>query len=95
MANVGHTFSTTSSAKYFKSEGRKVAPETILNYLSFCCDAFLFYRLRREDTQTKKLLAINEKYYVVDHGIRQAIFSSNMRDVNQTLENIVCLELLR
>lgn len=95
MANIGHTFSATSIAKYFKSEGRKVAPETILNYLSFCCDAFLFYRLRREDTQTKKLLAINEKYYLVDHGIRQAIFSSNLRDINQTLENIVCLELLR
>ena len=32
---------------------------------------------------------------MVDHGIRQAIFSSNLRDINQTLENIVCLELLR
>ena len=30
-----------------------------------------------------------------DHGIREAIYGNNQRDINQTLENIVYMELLR
>ena len=43
----------------------------------------------------KQILATNEKYYIADHGIREAIFGGNMRDINLILENIVYLELLR
>lgn len=35
------------------------------------------------------------KYYVVDHGLREAVYGHNARDIDQILENIVCLELLR
>ena len=34
-------------------------------------------------------------YYIADHGIREAVFGGNMRDINLILENIVYLELLR
>ena len=40
-------------------------------------------------------LRVNEKYYIADHGIREAIFESNQRDINQIFENIIYLELLR
>ena len=43
MANVGTTFSSTSLAKSLKNEQRTVTPETILNYIKYCCDAYLFY----------------------------------------------------
>ena len=43
----------------------------------------------------KQLISVNEKYYVADHGIRQAMCGNNMQDINQILENIVCMELLR
>ncbi len=94
-ANVGTTFSATAISKYLKSEGRTVAPETILNYIKACEDAFLFYRVRRQDLQGKKILAINEKYYIADHGIREAVFGGNMKDINLIFENIVYVELLR
>ena len=32
---------------------------------------------------------------MADHGIREAVFGSNMRDIDLILENIACLELLR
>ena len=89
MAHVGTTFSATSLAKYWKSEQRAVAPETILNYLKYCCDAYLFYQVKREDLQGKQILASNEKYYLADHGIREAVFGGNTRDINLILENIV------
>lgn len=95
IANVGTTFSATSLARFLKNEQRTVAPETILNYIKYCCDAFLFYRVRREDLQGKQILATSEKYYIADHGIREAVFGGNMRDINLILENIVYLELLR
>jgi len=94
-ANVGTTFSATSISKYLKSEGRTVAPETILNYIKACEDAFLFYRVRRQDLQGKKILTVNEKYYIADHGIREAVFGGNMKDINLIFENIVYMELLR
>lgn len=95
IANTGTTFSATSIAKFLKSEQRTVAPETILNYIRYCCDAYLFYPVKREDLQGKQILASNGKYYIADHGIREAVFGGNMRDINLILENIVCLELLR
>lgn len=95
IANVGTTFSATSLAKFLKNEKRTVAPETILNYIKYCCDAYLFYQVKREDLQGKQILASNEKYYIADHGIREAVFGGNMRDINLILENIVFLELLR
>lgn len=95
MANVGNTFSANSLAKFLKSEQRTVAPETILNYIKYCCDAYLFYQVKREDLQGKQILASNEKYYIADHGIREAVFGGNMRDINLILENIVYMELLR
>lgn len=94
-ANIGTIFSANVLSKYLKSEGRSMATETIINYVKACTDAFLFYQVKRQDVQGKKLLAINEKYYVADHGIREAVFGGNMKDINLILENIVYLELLR
>ena len=93
--NTGTTFSASAISKYFKSEYRKVAPETILSYLKYCEEAFLFYRAPRQDLRGKKLLKVNEKYYIADHGIRESVFGGNMRDINLILENIIYLELLR
>lgn len=95
MANVGTTFSATSLAKFFKSEQRTASAETVLNYIKYCMDAYLFYQVKRQDLQGKQILATNEKYYIADHGIREAVFGGNMRDINLILENIVYMELLR
>lgn len=95
MANVGTTFSATSLVKFFKSEQRTAAAETVLNYIKYCVDAYLFYQVKRQDLQGKQILATNEKYYIADHGIREAVFGGNMRDINLILENIVYMELLR
>lgn len=95
IANVGTPFSATSLVKFLKNEQRTVAPETILNYIKYCCDAYLFYQVKREDLQGKQILASNEKYYIADHGIREAVFGGNTKDINLILENVVFLELLR
>ena len=72
MANIGTTFSATSIVKFLKSEQRTVSADTILNYIKYCMDAYLFYQVKRQDLQGKQILATNEKYYIADHGIRMA-----------------------
>ena len=95
MANIGNTFSATSLVKFFKSENRAVSADTVLNYIKYCTDAYLFYQVKRQDIQGKQILSTNEKYYIADHGIREAVYGSNMRDINLVLENIVFMELIR
>ena len=95
VMNIGNTFSATSISKFFKSENRKVATETILNYIKACEEAFLIYRVARNDLLGKKILNVNEKYYIADHGIREAMMENNQKNINQILENIVYFEMLR
>ena len=95
MANVGNTFSATSIARFLKNEQHTVAPETILNYIKYCCNAYLFYQVKREDLQGKQILSSNEKYYIADYGIREAVFGGNMKNINLILENMIYLEALR
>lgn len=95
LANVGKRFSATSISKFFKAEKRTVAPETILNYLKACEEAYLLFRFKSQDINGKKMLKVNEKYYVVDHGLREAVVGENLKNAEIILENIVGLELLR
>ena len=95
MANIGRTFSATSISKYFKSENRNVSPETILNYIKACESAYLIYRAKRQDLVGKKILTVNEKYYISDHGLREAVYGENISDIEIVLENIVYMELRR
>ena len=94
-ANIGNTFSSTAISKFLKSEGRRIAPETILNYLHAGSEAFLFYPVKRKELIGKKILSVQEKYYLADHGIREAVIGGNMQDINLILENIVFIELKR
>jgi predicted AAA+ superfamily ATPase len=95
LANEGKPFSATGISKFFKSEKRTIAPETILNYLKACEEAFLLYRLKNQDINGKKLLKVNEKHYVADHGLREAVCGANLKNAELVLENIACIELLR
>ena len=51
--------------------------------------------MKREDLQGKQILSSNEKYYIADHGIREAVFGGNMKNINLILENMIYLEALR
>jgi hypothetical protein len=94
IANIGNTFSASNISKYLKSELRSVSTETIYNYIEYCKTACFLHLVQREDLLGKKILQFQEKIYIADHGIREAIYGNNMRDINQTLENIVYMELL-
>jgi predicted AAA+ superfamily ATPase len=95
FANTGCPFSAQSVRNYLKNEKRNLSWETINNYIEYCKTAFLLLPAPREDLSGKRLLKTNGKIYLTDHGIREALFGHNKRDIQQVLENIVYLELLR
>jgi predicted AAA+ superfamily ATPase len=95
FSNTGNMFSTTSIQKYLKNEKRTISWETIHNYIDHCKTACLLLPIQQENLSGKQLLKTAEKIYITDHGLREAIYGNNRRDINQILENIVYLELLR
>lgn len=94
IADIGHTYSATSIRKYLKSENRSISTETLYNYIEYCKEACFLHLVSRMDLVGKKILQFQEKIYLVDHGFRESIYGSNLRDINQTLENIIYMELL-
>lgn len=92
--NIGATFSASAIRNYLKSENRNISVDTVLNYLEYCNKAFVLKKVPRYDLGGKKLLKVDEKYYLTDHGFRQSMGFSNVKDIEKTLENIVYIELL-
>lgn len=96
MTEAGHTFSAASIVRYLKKEKRPCTVDTVLNYLDLCEQAFLFARVKREDLIGRRILAVDEKFYVTDHGMRRFLVGGDaMRDIDQMLENLVYFELVR
>lgn len=95
VSNIGNTFSASSINKFFKSENRIVSVDTILSYLALCENAFFIKRVPRQELPGKKLLAVNEKYYIADQGFREALIGNNQAAIQGILENIVYWELVR
>lgn len=93
--NIGNTFSAKKVADYFKSQHRKVDIETIFNYLSALENAFIIYKIPRFDLKGKEILQTNEKYFIADMGLKNALLGYHDRDISGSLENMVFLELKR
>lgn len=94
LANTGRTFSANSISKFLRGQGRRVSVDTVLNYLEYCTQAFILHRVTREEVPSKRLLAVEEKYFAADHGLRSALGFSNTTDIELALENIVFHELV-
>ena len=88
FSNTSKTFSANSISKYFKSENVSISVDAILSYLKYLEDAFLIYRVSRNDLLSKKILKTEEKYFICDHGIREAIIGNNNESIELILENI-------
>lgn len=95
ISNIGKLFSANSISKYIKNENRKTTPHTIINYMDYARNAFIFYQIKRENIKQKRKLLISDKYYLVDSGFYFIFNGSIQRNWGQLLENIVFLELIR
>jgi len=93
IVNIGNPFSANRIKNFLKNGQRTTAVDTILNILKRCEDAYLIKKAPRYEINGKKVLKTEEKYYLAEHGIREANGYSNKKDVGRVLENIVFNEL--
>ena len=92
---VGTPVSIRSITDYLTSNGRKISPNTVGDYVEALTESFIFYPAERFDIVGKQLLKASRKMYIVDLGLRNHILPRRQYDLGFSLENIVYFELLR
>ena len=94
-SHVGSKLSPSNISKSLTSDNQAIHHKTVEKYLEYLTASFVFYKVNRFDLKGKKLLATQEKYYLVDPGLMNILIGKeNNRDRGHILENVVYLELL-
>lgn len=92
---VGSPVSVKSVTDYLTSNGRRVSPNTVDDYMEALAESYIFYPAERFDIVGKEILKSNKKWYIVDLGLRNHILPRKNYDLGFSIENIVYFELLR
>ena len=69
--------------------------ETVVQYLSYLCEASILMRVPRYDIQGKRQMEYLDKYYLTDVGLRYCRMGWSSKRLPGTLETVVLHELLR
>lgn len=94
VCNPSQIFSISSITDYFMSVDRKVAKETIYNYLEHITASLIMKKVSRYDIRGKRILTKMDKYYLTDMGIGRIRSSGFKLEMGALLENVVYNELL-
>ena len=95
--SVGSYISPTNiAAELGKKSSKSISHNTIIKYLDFLSNSYIIYPAPRFDIKGKELLATNQKYYLVDLGLKNITTTNKYdADLGHKLENVVYFELLR
>jgi len=94
--SVGSSVSSRNIANVLTTNGKKIDNKTVSKYIETLVESYLFYKVNRYDIKGKQHLATQEKYYLVDLGLRYALLGKELAaDTGHLLENIIFLELQR
>jgi predicted AAA+ superfamily ATPase len=93
---IGSSVSARNIAGVLTANGKKIDNKTVSKYIDTLVAACLFYKVNRYDINGKQHLTTQEKYYLVDLGLRNALLGKEISaDRGHLLENIIYLELRR
>lgn len=95
MDNISNLTSTRRIADTLVLNLGEINHKTVNSYISYLCNAFAFYKVKRFDIRGKKYLSSNDKYYLSDHAFRYAKLGTKNMDYGRMIENIIAIELLR
>ena len=90
FSEIGNPISGNSISKELKIDNK-----TAESYLHMIRESLMFYQIKRYDLRGKIILTTPSKYYCTDLGMRNAAIGEYTRDLGRSIENIVCLELMR
>lgn len=93
---IGSFVSPNKIANYLRANFREIAPRTVDKILSATQDSLVLYAVHRFNIKGKEQLQTQQKYYLVDTGLRQMLLGKEDGvDIGHLLENVVYLELRR
>lgn len=92
--NTGSLFSAASISRFLKSQGQKISPSVISNYISYILDSYYLIKVPRSDLQGKRIFEIHEKYFFEDTGLRNAWTGYQPMHINKLIENVVFKHLM-
>lgn len=95
LDNISRITTGRSITNTLNSDSIDTNNKTVGAYLSYFTNAFAFYKVKRYDISGKNYLRSQDKYYVVDHTLRQAKLGTKNADYGSIYENMVAIELLR
>lgn len=95
--SVGSYISPTNIALALNKNSKKtISHNTISRYLDFLTNSYVIYPAPRYNIKGKELLTTNQKYYMVDLGLKNITTTNKYdADLGHKLENVVYFELLR
>lgn len=95
--SVGSNISPTNiAATLNKNSKQTISHNTVNKYLDFLVKSYVLYPAPRYDVKGKELLTVNQKYYLVDLGLKNIVATNKHdADLGHKLENLVYFELLR
>ncbi len=95
--SIGSYISPTNIATELnKNSSKNISHNTVIKYLDFLTQSYIVYAADRFDVKGKELLSTNQKYYVVDLGLKNITATNKYdTDLGHKLENVVYFELLR
>ena len=95
VTTPSETFSAETLTNYFlEKEERKVAKNTLYNYLEYMVKGNLINKCERYDIRGKRILSGKYKYYLTDLGLGMIKNINRKPQMGAYLENIVYNELL-
>jgi predicted AAA+ superfamily ATPase len=95
--SIGCLVSPTNIAEQLnKNSDKSISHNTIIKLIGFLTESYILYAAPRYDIKGKELLSTNEKYYVVDLGLKSIVHTNRYdTDLGHKIENVVYFELLR
>jgi len=94
LRNAGRSLSLNKLYNDLQSQGRKVAKDSLYEYVTYFEDAFLCFAIPLHDASERKAATAPKKVYAVDPGL-VAAFRMGAEDLGQRFENLIYLDLRR
>lgn len=95
ISNASNPISIQNIVKYFKGKQRKVAYETVSNYVAYIAETFLVHPVMQYNIKGKSVSETPYKYYSNDLSFKNYLYPGIAYGMGYLLENAVYLELLR
>lgn len=93
--SVAREMSYTKIANKLKSVGFAISKNTVIEYIAYFEDAYLFFQHLKYEYSLAKQIGSIKKVYCIDNGLLNAVSFKFSDDIGNLMENLAYIELKR